>query len=94
MKPWDAEVIEWDEGNESELADHHISPSEVDELFLSPPQWAPNKKHGAGEHKMVGYTDAGRAITVVVTFNEVRASLRPITGWDCDQEEKTKYLKD
>jgi hypothetical protein len=92
MKPWDAEVIEWDEGNLSELAAHDISPSEVDELFLSRPQWAPNKKHRSGDHKMVGYTDAGRAITVVCSFDEIRASLRPITGWECDQEEQTKYL--
>ena len=92
MKPWDAEVIEWDEWNERELAAHDISPSEVDELFQSRPQWAPNKKHRAGDYKMIGYTDAGRAITVIVSFNEVRASLRPITGWDCTPGDKTRYL--
>jgi hypothetical protein len=44
MKPWHAEAIEWNEGNESELADHRISPSEVHELFQSEPQWVPNEK--------------------------------------------------
>jgi len=94
MKPWDAEVIEWDEWNERELAAHGISPSEVDELFELRPKWAPNKKHRAGDHKMMGYTEAGRAITVVVSLNEVRRSLRPITGWDCTPGEKTKHLKE
>jgi hypothetical protein len=38
MKPWHAEVIEWDDGNESELADHRIRPAEVEELFEAGPQ--------------------------------------------------------
>jgi uncharacterized DUF497 family protein len=92
MKPWHAEVIEWNEGNESELADHRISPSEVEELFQSDPEWVPNKKHRSGDWKMVGYTAGGRAITVVVSFNEARASLRPITGWECTPGDKTRYL--
>jgi uncharacterized DUF497 family protein len=92
MKPWQAEGMEWDEWNERELAAHGIRAAEADELFESGPQWAPNKRYRAGDWKMVGYTAAGRAITVVVSLNEATARLRPITGWDCTPGEKTRYL--
>ena len=93
MKPWHAEAIEWDEGNESELAAHGIRPAEVDELFEGGPKWGPTREYRAGDWKMVGYTASGRAITVVVSFDEARATLRPVTGWDSTQGEKTKYLR-
>jgi uncharacterized DUF497 family protein len=93
MKPWDAEALDWDEGNESELADHGISQAEVEQLFDSGPRWVPNKKHRAGDWKMVGYTGSGRAITVVASWDDARAILRPVTGWDCTRGEKTKYLR-
>lgn len=48
-------VIEFDDGNESELADHRISAAEVTQLLLNEPAWAPNKKGrvvvGSGLHK-------------------------------------------
>jgi hypothetical protein len=92
MKPWQAEGMEWDEANERELARHGIRPFEAEELFEEGPAWGRNKKHHAGDWKMVGYTAAGRAITVVVDLNEITAWLRPVTGWDCTPGEKTKYL--
>ena len=44
MRPWDAEGFEWDEANESELADprHLIQPWEVEQVFWSGPVWVPN----------------------------------------------------
>jgi hypothetical protein len=92
MKPWDAEAIEWNERNERKLAGRHISPSEVHEVFQSDPEWAPNKRNRAGDWKMVGYTDAGRAITVIIRWHEARAVLEPITGWETTPGETTKYL--
>jgi hypothetical protein len=93
MKPWLAEEIEWDDGNERELAAHRISPAEVHELFEAGPQWVPNRKYRAGDWKMVGYTASGRAITVIVSWDESWARLRPVTGWDCTRGEKTRYLR-
>ena len=42
MRPWDAEGFEWDEANESELADprHPIQPWEVEQVFWNRPVWA------------------------------------------------------
>jgi uncharacterized DUF497 family protein len=93
MMPWNAEAVEWDDGNESELAAHGVTPIEVEDLFAEGPTWVPNKRHRAGNWKMVGYTPGSRALTVVVVSNDVRRTLRPVTGWDCTPDETAKYLR-
>jgi len=55
---------------------------------------SPNRKHRAGDWKMVGTTRGGRALTIVVRWQEERVVLRPITGWDCTRGERSRYLKD
>lgn len=87
-----AEVVELDEGNESELAAHGISAAEALQLLLNEPIWAPNKKGRAGMWLAVGYTNGGRALTVPVAYDEVRRVIRPITGWDATAGERTRYL--
>ncbi len=42
---------------------------------------------------MIGYTDGGRALTLNVEMHEDTRNLRVITGWDCTQGERTRYLK-
>lgn len=91
--PRDAETVDFDEGNELELAEHRITPAEVVELLTNDPFWSRNKKGRAGLWKAVGYTDAGRPLTVPATYDDSRMMVRPITGWDSTDGEKTKYLK-
>lgn len=90
--PSHATSIEFDEGNESELAAHDITPMEVVQMLNNDPEWARNKRHRAGVWKAIGRTDGGRAITVPVTYDDVRSTVRPVTGWDCTPGERTKYL--
>lgn len=91
--PRHAAQVDFDEGNESELAAHNITASEVVELLISGPTWAPNKKGRAALWLAVGYTDGGRALTVPVIYDDSRLKIRPVTGWDSTDGEKTKYLK-
>ena len=91
--PRSAELIEFDDGNESELAGHRISSAEVTQLLLNEPIWAPNAKGRAGLWLAVGYTSGGRALTVPVAYDEVRLAVRPITGWDTTSGERTRYLE-
>jgi uncharacterized DUF497 family protein len=93
MMPWHAEAFEWDDGNESELAAHGVTPVEVEDMFAEGPVWLPNRRRRAGDWKMVGYTPAGRALTVVVVCNEARRTLRAVTGWDATPGETTRYLR-
>ncbi len=92
MHPRDSEGLEWDEANESELAAHEIRPWEVEEVFWNAPKWAPNKAGGSADWKMVGRTDAGRPLTIVVSMNERTLWLRAVTGWRPTKEEEAKYL--
>jgi hypothetical protein len=93
VHPRDAEGFEWDEHNEGELAAHHIRSWEVEEVFMNSPNWAPNRADASGDWKMVGLTDGGRPMTVVVAVNERTRWLRAITGWSPPTSgERTKYL--
>jgi uncharacterized DUF497 family protein len=82
MHPSQANGIEWDEGNEGELARHGIRLDEILQVFLNRPAWAHNKRGRAGQYKMVGQTDSGRRLTIVVLMPENSDQARPITGWD------------
>ena len=91
MRPWDAEGFEWDEENEGELWDHKIRPCEVEQVFWNRPVWVRNKKEGSGDYKMIGRTNGGRRLTIVVETKEVTRMLRPITGWESTRGELSRY---
>jgi uncharacterized DUF497 family protein len=91
--PRHAQSWEWDEANESELAAHHIDPEEVHQVWAARPQWAPNRKHRAGDWKMLGRTLGGRRLAIVVRYLPESRALRPITGWDATAVETSKYFK-
>jgi hypothetical protein len=54
VHPSEAEVFDWDEGNEEELSNHAISGNEVEQVFANGPVFAPNKRYRAGDWKMLG----------------------------------------
>jgi IS5 family transposase len=91
--PATAESWEWDEGNEGELAQHRIMPTEVYQVYENGPKWAPNVRRHAGDWKMMGRTKGGRRLTIVVRFYGDRAVLRPITGWDTTSGERARYFE-
>src|ERR687890_56132 len=93
MHPKEAEGFEWDEANESELADprHPIQPWEVVQVFWNVPVWAPNRRGRSGDRIMVGRTDGGRRLTIVVQVKGATRQLRPIMGWLSTQAELSKY---
>lgn len=91
--PNDADDIEFDEHNESELARHSIRAREVVQVLSNEPVWLRNKKGRAADWCAVGRTDGGRALTIPVLFLGELARLRPITGWDSSPSERTKYLR-
>ena len=88
MHPSDASELEWDEGNESELDRHGIAPDEVEQVFDNHPTWAVNKTSGSGEWLMIGRTDGGRFLTIVVTTTDRPWFIRAITGWDSTPPER------
>ena len=82
MHPSDASECEWDDGNQSELARHGVTPEEVEQVFDNQPTWIPNKRNRAGDWKMVGATNGGRRLTIIVRVATDDYRLRAITGWN------------
>jgi hypothetical protein len=83
--------VEFDEGNESELARHGISALEAWQVLAGEPVWARNKKGRAGVWLAVGMTDGGRRLTLPVTYDAARRCVRPVTGWQSTRGEVTRY---
>lgn len=82
--------IRWEDWNSAKLAAHGIAEGEVEQVFSRNPIWAPNPRN-ADRYKMIGYTNGGRALTIIVAITE-DDDLLPITGWDVDGEERARYL--
>lgn len=91
MHPRDAEGFRWDETNEAKLWNHGVEAWEVEEVFLNGPVWARNKKGRAGDYLMVGRTNGGRWLTVVLEVKEATREVRAITGWPSSGGELAKY---
>jgi hypothetical protein len=94
MHPRDAEGLEIDQHNESHLAGHNISATEVVQVWLGGPIYVPNARGLNGTWLMLGDTHGGRALTVAVLADDVRRWLRPITGWDSTKGELTRWRGD
>jgi uncharacterized DUF497 family protein len=92
-KPSEAEAWEWDEGNEEELHRHSITARDIYEVWANGPTWVPNVRHRAGDWKMLGQTNGGRRLTIVVRLYSDRNVLRPITGWDSTAGERSRYFE-
>jgi len=82
--------IQWDEDSELELAQAAIGPWEVEEAFLNGAFFALSKLR-ADHAKMVGVTNEGRYVTVILQLNRVARLLRPLTGWNSTPEERNQH---
>ena len=91
--PRTARFIEWDEHNEEKLAHHGISTVEVEQLWSNRPVVLPNKRGRSGDYKLVGRTDGGRSLTVIIKHYPSRQAIRPITGWDSPKSDVTRYRR-
>jgi uncharacterized DUF497 family protein len=91
MTPEDAEAWEWDEGNEYELAKHRVTPEEVEQAWQNTGAYVRNTNR-ADSSKIMGATDGGRALSVIVVVDSIRKTMRPVTGWDMPTSDKTRYF--
>jgi uncharacterized DUF497 family protein len=91
--PGEAENVEWDDKTKEKCGNHQISFFDVQDVVTDPIVWVRNKHHGDNRWKAVGRNRGGRKLTIVVSYDAVRKSLRPITGWDATKEEIRKYFE-
>ena len=85
--------FDWDEGNAPKIWDRHeVSPMECEQVFFNRPLVAgDDDKHSQGEARfyVLGQTDAGRRLFVVVTIRD--DLLRVFSARDMSRKERRVY---
>jgi uncharacterized DUF497 family protein len=88
----DIYFLDWDDDNESHLARHTITQSEVFQVLANRYLTLPNPKGRPDTRRLIGTTHGGRIITIVVApVAHDPATVRPITGWDTTTDELKLY---
>jgi uncharacterized DUF497 family protein len=85
--------LEFDDDNTEHLSRHGIAPEEVEQVTGNDYVTARNKRHPKNRIVMIGRTDGGRMLTVVLETTRDDVVWRPITGWDSGPQE-IKLLHD
>ena len=80
--------LEFDDYNEEELARHEITPREVMQLLRNRYTVRRNKRDRTGDRQLIGVTDGGRVVTVVLAATAVPDRWRPVTGWTSTASER------
>jgi len=80
----------WDDQNAEHIARHGISDVEVEQLLSNRHLIVPNKGH---EPRMflVGQTNGGRLLTVVIEPTRDEGTWRPVTAWEADDQEQRRF---
>ncbi len=82
--------FEWDDDNLTHLARHDVSSLEAEQVILNGfVEIEYQVVDGEERELVVGYTNAGRFLTVLWT--ERSGTVRPITAWDSTHEEEEQY---
>ncbi len=92
----DVRELEFDEANEEHLARHGIRTREVRQILENRFLTRRNPKSPDGI-LVLGRTNGGRYLTVVMAPTSDPVRWRPITGWDSDVEERRlirKYVEE
>jgi uncharacterized DUF497 family protein len=80
--------LEFDDHNVEHLARHAIAPEEIEQLTGNPYVTARNPRVAENRIFMIGRTDGGRMLTIVLEATHDDATWRPITGWDATPAER------
>ena len=78
-------------GAVEELAAHDVIDDEVLEVSWNDPAFFRDKVRG--RELMIGKSDGGRLLTVVVQPGGMLGAWDVVTGWDADQGERTEWQK-
>lgn len=84
-------MFEWDEYNSTHVAEHGLSLDDVEAALLDPRRRGAPAYNVAGEERraVIGATDAGRLLFVVVTRRS--DVVRVVTARDANDWEKRRY---
>jgi hypothetical protein len=80
--------LEFDDYNVEKLAVHGIAPQEIWQLLENEFTVRRNKKSRTGDRQLIGRTNGGRTLTVILVPTHVPDRWRPITGWESTEPER------
>jgi uncharacterized DUF497 family protein len=80
--------LEFDDSNVSKLWEHGITPQEITQILQNAFTVRRNKKNRAGSRQLIGFTDAGRLLTVILAPTHDPERWRPVTGWQSTDFER------
>jgi hypothetical protein len=66
-----------------------IDPLEVIQILSNRYTVRRNKKSATGDRQLIGETNGGRVLTIVLVETPVTGRWRPITGWDSTDQERS-----
>jgi len=78
-------------GAEDELAAHGVTADEALEVSWHDPYFVHDKVEG--RHLMIGQTDAGRLLTIVIEPTATFGIVDVVTGWPSSKGERTVWQK-
>ena len=81
--PWFELIWEWDEedGNVAHIAEHGLSPEDVEEVFEHPIRY--EKSRSSGRAMVFGYSNDGRRIAVVYEQLD-DTTVYPVTAYEVE----------
>ena len=82
--------FQWDDNNIEHIARHNVYPDEVEDVAFDDDPWI--KKGRKGTRYMLGYTIAGRYLSVVYALKS-KGVARVITAMDMDDKSRKLYKK-
>ena len=89
VRPIAIYYLEFDDENISHVSGHGITPEEIEQVTGNAFVTARNPSGPENRIFMIGFTDGGRALTVVLEATRDDVVWRPITGWDSTSRERT-----
>lgn len=75
------------------LAAREIEESEAYEVWLNQHVIVWNKRNRSASHRMIGRTDGGRGLTILVRPSQDESSWVIVNGWESSKGEKTLYRR-
>jgi uncharacterized DUF497 family protein len=78
----------WDAWNVAHIARHNVTPDEVEDVCHNKPQTHETYK---GRLRVVGLTESGRILTVILAPTEETGVYYPVTARPADRKERRHY---
>jgi uncharacterized DUF497 family protein len=80
--------LEFDDENTRHVARHRVTPEEIEQITGNDYVTARNRHDPENRIRMIGHTNGGRVLTVVLEATRDDGVWRPVSAWDSKPEER------